>query len=80
MCKHQLVARKDLSNQRRLTFGDTVSNEIISATGKKQQLDGARDGASESQNCFYELLTCSSCCETVNKQDSVIESRLSDDM
>ena len=59
---------------------------ILSATRslplqvRNSNLDDAQDGASESQNCFddHKLLTSSSCFEMVNKQDSVIESRLSD--
>ena len=65
---------------------DTPHLAILSATRSfplqvgNSNLDGTRDGASELQNYFDELLTRSSCFETVNKQDSMIESRLSDDM
>ena len=52
---------------------------ILSATRSfpLQVRNSNSDGASESQNCFDESLTRSSCFETVN---IVIESRLSDDM
>ena len=74
------ITCEDSSHKRHPTFGDSVGSEVVSATGKNSNSDGTQDGASETQNCFDESLTHSSCFEMVNKQDSMIESRLSDDI
>ena len=57
MCKHQLVAHEDSSNQRCLTFGDSVGNEVVSVTGIKETATrmAARDGASESHALMNRL-------------------------
>ena len=62
---------------------DASHLEILLATRsfplqvRNSNSNGARDGATELQNCFDESLTLLSRFETVN---IVIESRLSDDM
>ena len=71
-------ANTNLSHAKIQAIRDALHFAILSATSlfllqvRNSNSDGARDGTSESQNCFDESLTRSSCVETVNKQDSVM--------
>ena len=53
-----------------LAIRDALHLAILSAMRSfpLQVRNSNSDGACESQNCFDELLTCSSCFEMVNKQ------------
>ena len=86
MNHEEQCANTNLLHAKIQAIRDASHLAILSATRsfslqvRNSNLDGTQDGASESQNCFDESPTRSSCCEMVSKQDSVIESRLSDDM